>query len=1452
MPELPQRGEEREFFELSVDQANQRRSDLLAQLGVLGVGMHVLGRKSNINIIHELIDLAGDGAAFLGGLTKKKGPLTIQPEVANRLRLAMDVSEDGGSAVLKRRWGGARLDEVESIRDIMDSLGAMTDPKNFKDKKALSARFKEFFGRMPRVGSGSQGTAFFHHDLDRLTFGDILDNQSTWIERVMGSKTGSMSTRGPGGKKESLELASIKKAIEYNWISRDTVIDPKLFTSKGTRRSKRVIDTRLLQPKYAINQLSKIVDIADIMKNTAGSLFGTSRNIAMVGPKTLGGANRIVIGTNAFEATDTGNLKKVASNVRLGRIGDMLYVPTKLRQAQQRGTLKQLYTGPETDSLWSKLQHKIGIGPEFQARPGGMLQTALRGLRHMRAVARGDAVIVGQAYKKEKFNIFDLLKVPEANLGEVTDMVKGKWHDLAGKDVGKKLSFIEKIKAFAGYNPDVSIIKKGSLGKLNLNKDDFYLPFRRSGLGSLEVPMGKSKTATGVTMTGAPSYTRRPEYYLSDISKIDRLYDFGNYLSIRLNTLASNSMLGIGFRPSGNLLGNMARLAAIPATYMVGTELLKYGAYKTGIDERLADVYAGGRVLQQTAREFTGVAGFSNFFEQLFPGMNFGLIGTGVAGLAGIGVLGKTGSFLKAGAAAGGIYAAAGGPDVGQAAQELREEYSGERKTPVRKAAWWALGYQPFTGGEISHYAPSWYARLKQQPYKVNVYGSESGYWEHGSMLPTFENWFHAKTLLDPYATERNNYYRRPYPVTGGLGEGIPIFGPAIADTLGAVVKPRRTMHSSEMTGGMVATANITNRGVPEDAAARLGLPELPISLVETGRPDVLSDRMGKYANVALEPTGIWKFALGYFGVKFDDKYKVADSGVAESQTRAYYQMGLGGVGGETEFIRRFMLSEYGRPSKLNEMINPIPNQMPRWMPGSLSEYDKDRTYFRDFTRGDPYVKLPGGEHRLPGPGYESVNPLHSGQSGVYDAVDRTLILSDVAPFSQSYFAAKREAQKMQLTDEWKKRLVHAEENRLKKLDRYGFQYGSAGSQSNVAAANQYGSAGSQSNVAAANWNPVLKGVRNTYRSLNEGVLSEIPLLGSKAFPKQDPLGHYLKFQVEGETFADWNDAYRTVVRPAVYNVANEDPVTGAILGGALAGAASGSLPFTSIAKFLNPIQAIANPLSGKSMVYAGTIIGGGLSSARMALTGNISGGINFPHIQKERRVSEYFDKLSYAKYDALAAKAEAMGDSSLAKAMQLKKQSTKTYGIEVLRETGSTEAYQKTLESGERAYFDAFLAAPVGKRASIMKVVPEHMQEALAAAYGQRQNKQPMGEELSQYFSKYGMPNSDWVGWRPDIPEDAIRIRSIQGGINNVADSIHRFNYFPSQEREVRTRFPFVEPAYQEVYPEDGISWIREEIQNASSFSFGVGPATSTASVSFSADRKDDIFAFLNDLRVR
>lgn len=131
----------------------------------------------------------------------------------------------------------------------------------------------------------------------------------------------------------------------------------------------------------------------------------------------------------------------------------------------------------------------------------------------------------------------------------------------------------------------------------------------------------------------------------------------------------------------------------------------------------------------------------------------------------------------------------------------------------------------------------------------------------------------------------------------------------------------------------------------------------------------------------------------GMYGFLIDEivpgknRNRFEQAGTMTSFSRKFWDMNIGGFGGEfMEIARRFFPHE----DHSIQGINPIRNSQEEWMP-------------RMFKTGDPYAKIPKGEMRLPGKGYEDLYKLHPDQFGEYGAFDRMKILADVAPWSSEY-----------------------------------------------------------------------------------------------------------------------------------------------------------------------------------------------------------------------------------------------------------------------------------------------------------------------------------------------------------------------------------------------------------------------------------------------------------------
>lgn len=159
-----------------------------------------------------------------------------------------------------------------------------------------------------------------------------------------------------------------------------------------------------------------------------------------------------------------------------------------------------------------------------------------------------------------------------------------------------------------------------------------------------------------------------------------------------------------------------------------------------------------------------------------------------------------------------------------------------------------------------------------------------------------------------------------------------------------------------------------------------------------------------------------------------------APSTLMTSYQRSFWDLNLGGMGGQlSEIGRRYLPRD---PNK--DYYSPIRNTMPDWMPGV--------DYFIDFQHGDPYVKVKKGEMRLPGKAYEKLYHLSpdgtgTGEYANYGALDRFRIIADVAPYSPKYAEAKSMVSKMNakglLTEEQQEEFKEIRSQVSQKKDKY-------------------------------------------------------------------------------------------------------------------------------------------------------------------------------------------------------------------------------------------------------------------------------------------------------------------------------------------------------------------------------------------------------------------------------
>jgi hypothetical protein len=311
--------------------------------------------------------------------------------------------------------------------------------------------------------------------------------------------------------------------------------------------------------------------------------------------------------------------------------------------------------------------------------------------------------------------------------------------------------------------------------------------------------------------------------------------------------------------------------------------------------------------------------------------------------------------------------------------EELRAVYSGDKLVEVKRGRWWEAGGTPYEGGETSYFRPHAHVALMSKARERSVWGDETD--EYSPLTRFFLKNF-------TYHLEEKNYYARPYPMSGAAFEDVPILGKLLASTIGRVVKPTKLMHEDELyregpSGKEIAFRMKTgiNPGLGE---LGVGVPESPyeglqgLGAIQYTFREI--EGLTGYGKNVLQKIITGREVLGSRQLVFET------SNMMDSSTEAYWEKDLGGFGFLSEPIRRIFI----RPRAEIDTYNPLMNSMPFYIP-------------EKFKHGDPYRKLKNGFLRLPGPGYEAVNPDVAGiDPEDYPDIHKYKILADIAPSSRS------------------------------------------------------------------------------------------------------------------------------------------------------------------------------------------------------------------------------------------------------------------------------------------------------------------------------------------------------------------------------------------------------------------------------------------------------------------
>ena len=311
--------------------------------------------------------------------------------------------------------------------------------------------------------------------------------------------------------------------------------------------------------------------------------------------------------------------------------------------------------------------------------------------------------------------------------------------------------------------------------------------------------------------------------------------------------------------------------------------------------------------------------------------------------------------------------------------EKLKRIYAGEEKVPIKAGRWWELGRTPYEGGR-PYFRPHRVAMLRSGAHEAALYGSEKAYWKTDPLLHPL------RFLASPYEREKLMWEQGyKFPVSKTPFEDFPVIGPVLAATIGRAIKPARLLGKEEW--------------IPErEEPAPEGWAELPRPepIMRTG----VKGTIGEQAYRLTELAGLPGFAFQSIKERItgnesffpEDQY--ATPSIVSGIEPAWWSSEMGGMALLSEGIRRYI------PHRRTdvEYRNPLPSDLPSWLPGA------DSGYFLDFSSAEVYSKIKEPWARLPGAGLAALNPELKGVAPEeYPAHWRFKVLADLAPWSKEY-----------------------------------------------------------------------------------------------------------------------------------------------------------------------------------------------------------------------------------------------------------------------------------------------------------------------------------------------------------------------------------------------------------------------------------------------------------------
>jgi hypothetical protein len=454
-----------------------------------------------------------------------------------------------------------------------------------------------------------------------------------------------------------------------------------------------------------------------------------------------------------------------------------------------------------------------------------------------------------------------------------------------------------------------------------------------------------------------------------------------------------------------------------------------------------------------------------------------------------------------------GFYALTGGFAAAETPEELRDLYVGRQYVPVKKGRWWEMGGTPYEGTNIKYWKPHWYRQIMTRAHDKALWGAEED--EYSPLYKLFAEEF-------TYELEKRNYYSRPYPVTDQALADVPFVGWLLAP-IGRLIKPARPMHVEDLQrGGQVADLRSSIEANPVEWLGGMA-PQRPVS------PYAGTAQFGKTAREWGDQAGL----VGWAASMMLEQYGGSDSFFAKDRwlesasrmssfERDFWEAEVGGGFFLSEPLRRFI----PKHRREIDLYNPIPNNMPKWIPAHLRF-------------GDPMGRIDQGELLFPGPGYAALYPEVAGVApDQYPLIHRYNILSNIAPWSAEFRRTasaleKMEGQGMLSTADLD--FVNRINERLRR---------SAVRREFMRDVNETEGLGIVGRGLGSAYRATLSGVRRVFTPLEYmAPFGFRPV--SKLLPQGPAIDEYEQNRVYGTELSFWNKPWRDWFRPAIYSAAH-------------------------------------------------------------------------------------------------------------------------------------------------------------------------------------------------------------------------------------------------------------------------------------------------------------------------